>query len=271
MTTTGLEVRLREGREKAAVHRFTKTLDDVVLSLREIDHLYIRRGSRPMWIIESLRHEDQDAVIRLEPRSSSRTRDLADMQRPIDALLEGVKSLDQQPEIPKLYSPETVERIKRIATPGAGYSQISFSSYNGRVNSTAILTPGVRENADLAVKGKDVTHGALAGVLDTVGAGRRRNILRVRIFDSQTERAVTGSAVPNLAETLREHWNHKVLVGGQITRNAHGQPIRIEIAEIERLPEDDRGMPDPRELLGIAPDWLDGIAVDDYMRGTRGA
>jgi hypothetical protein len=24
-------------------------------------------------------------------------------------------------------------------------------------------------------------------------------------------------------------------------------------------------------MLGIAPDWLDGMTVDDYMRGVRGA
>lgn len=271
MTTTGLEVRLREGREKATVHRFTKTLDDVVLSLREIDHLHLRRGSRPTWVIESLHHEDLDAVIRLEPKSSSTTRDLGDMQRPIDALVEGVQSLGRRPEIPKLYGPDTVERIKRIATPDTGYSQISLSSYNGKVNTTAVLSPEVRQNADLAVQGKDTAHGALAGILDTVGVGHRRNILRVRIFDRQTERAVSGSAAPGLAEVLREYWNHRVMVGGVITRNAQGQPIRIEIKEIERLPEDDRGMPNPHKLLGIAPDWLNGMTVDEYMRGVRSA
>lgn len=271
MTTTGLEVRLREGREKAAVHRFTRTLDDVVLSLREIDHLYLRRGSRPEWIIESLRHEEADAVIRLEPRSSSRTRDLSDMQRPIDALLEGVQSLGEKPEIPKLYGPETVERIKRIANPGTGYSQISLSSYNGKINATAALSPQVHANADIAVQGKDVAHGTLSGILDTVGAGHRKSALRVRIFDRQTERAVSGNAAPSLAEDLREHWNHRVLVGGYVTRNAQGQPIRIDIKNIERLPEDDRGMPDPNKLLGIAPDWLDGMTVDEYMRGIRDA
>lgn len=271
MTTTGLEVRLREGREKAAVHRFTKTLDDVVLSLREIDRLYLHRGARPTWVIESLHHQANDAVIRLEPRSSSRRRDLSDMLRPIDAFVEGINSLGERAEIPKLYSPETVERIKRIATSGNEFSRISMASYNGKINTTAVLSSTVRENAADAVKGKDTAHGSLSGVLDTVGATPRRNILRVRLFDRQTQRAVSGNAAPALSEALREHWNHRVLVGGLVTRNAQGQAIRIEITEIERLPEDDSGMPSPHELLGIAPDWLDGITVDDYMRGIRGA
>lgn len=270
MTTTGLEVRLRQGREKAAVHRFTKTLDDVVLSLREIDRLYLHRGTRPEWVIESLEHQANDAVIRLEPRASSRTRDLADMLRPVEALVDGITSLAERAEIPKLYSPETVERIQRIATAGNEFSQISMATYNGRVNSVAVLSPEVRENAASAVKGKDISHGSISGILDTVGATPRRNILRVRLFDGQTERAVSGNAAPALSEALREHWNHRVLVGGLVTRNAQGQAIRIEIAQIERLPENDLGMPSPHELLGAAPDWLDGMTVDEYMRGIRG-
>lgn len=271
MATTGLELRLREGREKAAVHRFTKTLEDVVLALGEIDRLYLHRGSRPTWIIESLQHQANDAIIRLEPRSSSRTRDLTDMRRPIDALVEGVSSLGERAEIPKLYSPETVERIKRIATCGDEYRQVSIAAYNGRVGSVAVLSDAVRDNAASAVKGKETARGALSGVLDTVGSTPRRNFLRVRLFDRQTERAVSGHAPPALAESLREHWNHRVLVGGDVTRNAQGQAIRIEISEIERLPEDDSNMPSAHDMLGIAPDWLDGMTVDDYMRGVRGA
>jgi hypothetical protein len=193
------------------------------------------------------------------------------MLRPVDAFVEGIRSLEQKAEIPKLYSPETVERIKRIATSGNEYSQISMASYNGKINSTAVLSPEVRENAAEAVKGNDTALGSMSGVLDTVGATQRRNILRVRLFDKQTERAITGNAAPALSEALREHWNHRVLVGGLVTRNAQGQAIRIEITQIERLPENDQGMPSPSELLGIAPDWLDGMTVDEYMRGIRGA
>jgi hypothetical protein len=271
VTTTGLEVRLREGKEKAEVHRFTKTLDDVVLSLREIDRLYLHRGTRPIWIIESLHHEANDAVIRLQPRSSSRTRDISDMLRPVDALVDGINSLSTKPEIPKLYSPETVERIQRIATQSNAFSQISVASYNGAINARAVLSAEVRENAAEAVKGRDTILGSLSGILDTVGATPRRSLLRVRLFDNQSQRAVTGNATPELAEALREHWNHRVLVGGLITRNARGQAIRIAISDIERLPEDDQGMPSVDELLGIAPTWLDGLSVDEYMRGIRGA
>lgn len=269
MTTTGLEVRLCEGRTKPSVQRFTKTLDDVVLSLREIDRLYLRRGSRPTWVVESLHHDDQASVIRLEPRTTSRTRPIADMLEPVNAFVDGVSKLEQSAEIPKLYGPETVERIRRIAASGDEYSNISLASYNGTIGKIATLSESVRENAESAVKGKDVSRGSMSGILDTVGTTPRKNLLRVRVFDKQTQRAVTGNAAPYLSEALREHWNHKVLVGGLITRNAQGQAIRIEIDRIERLPEDDSMMPSPSELLGIAPDWTGGIAVDEFMRGLR--
>ncbi len=271
MTTTGLEVRLCAGRTKPSVNRFTRTLDDVVLSLKEIDRLYLRRGSRPIWVVDSLRHDARTSIVRLEPRTNSRTRPLEDMLEPVKAFVDGVKELEQFAEIPRLYGPETVERIRRIASTGDEYSNISLASYNGTTGTTVTLTEKVRDNAGSAVQGKDISHGSMSGILDTVGTTPRKNLLRVRVFDKQSQRAVSGSAAPHLSESLREHWNHKVLVGGQITRNAQGQAIRIEIDRIERLPEDDLMIPSPKELLGIAPDWTGGVSVDDFMRGIRNA
>ncbi|MDI3195427.1 hypothetical protein QK290_13480 [Pseudarthrobacter sp. AL07] len=272
MTTTGLEVRLREGRERAAVHRFTKTLDDLVLALREIDKSYLTHGSRPTWVIAGLNHESSgDMIVRLEARSPSRTRPLEDMLLSVEALVDGVNSLGSLPEVPRFYSPETVGRITRIATPSEGFAEVSVASYNGKINSRAVLTSEVRQNAELALQGKEVSYGSISGTLDTVSSAPARNILRARIYDEQTQRAVAGVVSQDLSESLRQHWNHRVLVGGLITRNGRGQALKIEIDQLERLPENDLGMPSPAELLGIAPTWLNGENVDDYMGSIRGA
>lgn len=269
MTTTGLELRLREGSQKAAVTRFTKTLDDVVLSLREIDQLYFKHGSRPKWVIQSVNQQHSESVIRFEPRSKSRTRDIQDMQVPIDLFVDGVRSLDDRAEIPKLYAPDTVKRIERIGNGTEDYSRISFATYNGSINKVAVLSHAVRTNAALAVKHSSLAYGALSGVLDTLGTSK--NGLRVRVFDKQTERAVDGSADRSLAEELRQLWNHRVLVSGPIYRNVSGQPVRIEIERIEKLPAIDKPMVDAATLLGISPNWIDGLSVENYIRSVRGA
>ena len=68
MAGTGLEVRLHQGREHAEVSRFTRTLDEIVLSLREVDQVYLLRGTRATWVLNKVEHQKNDLVVRLEPR-----------------------------------------------------------------------------------------------------------------------------------------------------------------------------------------------------------
>ncbi|MCP2192520.1 hypothetical protein LX14_000210 [Williamsia deligens] len=56
MVATGLEVTLHQGRERAEVSRFTRTLDGIVLSLREIDQVYLTRAPRATWVQADLKH-----------------------------------------------------------------------------------------------------------------------------------------------------------------------------------------------------------------------
>jgi hypothetical protein len=47
--------------------------------------------------------------------------------------------------------------------------------------------------------------------------------------------------------------------------------VKIEIEHLEPLPEEAEALAPVSELLGIAPDWLGGQSVDDYIREARRA
>src|SRR5689334_17470340 len=113
MPTTGLEVRLTEGRERAEVARFTRTLDEIVRSLREIDQVYLRRGTRATWVMADLSHDrsSDELVVRLEARPRSSERTAEDMLKPVDALVTGAERLSEIPEVPEYFSQSTVTRL----------------------------------------------------------------------------------------------------------------------------------------------------------------
>jgi len=270
MTTTGLEVRLHEGRERAEVTRFTKTLDEIVRSLREIDRVYLMRGTRATWVLADLRHDHDEMVVRLEARASTSARTAEDMLVPVMAFVAGAASLNEVAVIPRLFSPTTVERLASLAEAKQGVQSVSVAAYNGQVGPRVALSDSVREHAREAVRPFEISYGSISGVLDLVGTSHRQRGMRLSIYDPAGRQAVDGFVAERLAEELRLMWRHRVLAGGKIKRNRRGQVIRIEVDRIERLPDDDRGRPDTDQVLGMAPDWLNGQSVDQYLREVRG-
>lgn len=271
MATTGLEVRLREGRERAEVGRFTRTLDEIVLALKEIDRVYLQRGTRATWILTDLNHDGDDMVVRLEARPSSRKRPTDDMLVPVRAFVEGAARLNEVAEVPRLFSTTTVERVAELAEPQRGVQEVTLALYNGKVGQAVSLSGAVREHAREAVRTHEISYGSVTGILDSLAADhRKRGTTRVTIYDPSQRLAITGNIAESMAEDLRLLWRHRVLAGGKVRRNQRGQVIRIEIDRIERMPEDNSGRPDTDDLLGVAPNWLGGQDVDEYLRRLRG-
>lgn len=74
----------------------------------------------------------------------------------------------------------------------------------------------------------------------------------------------------SMTEDLRTARRHRVSLSGKVRRNARGQAIRIEVDQLELLPEGNSGRPSTEALLGVGADWLDGLTVDDFLREVRG-
>lgn len=270
MATTGLEVRVREGRERAEVGRFTRTLDEIVLALREIDRTYLMRGTRATWILADLDHDGDEMVVRLEARPSTRGRPTEDMLVPMRAFVEGAARLYVAAEVPRLFTATTVERIAVLAQPHRGVQTVSLALYNGQVGARVDLSDNVLRHAREAVRTHEISYGSVTGVLDSLTANhRQRGAMRVSIYEPAQRQAVGGNIAEGMAEELRALWRHRVLAGGKVRRNQRGQVIRIDIDRLEPMPEDNLGRPSTQQLLGVAPDWLEGQAVDEFLRDVR--
>jgi len=268
MTATGLEVRLHEGRERAEATRVAKTLNEVVWSLQEIDRVHLLRGTRATWVMADMDRQDQDLILRLEPRNVPAKRDMLDMLVPAEALVRGAHTLTEQPVVPELFAPKTVTRLGALAEPRDGVQSVSLATYNGRTNAEVVLSEPVKENAAAAVKPFEVAYGSVSGTLSGVRDARGKTV-RVTVRDTIGRQAIEGIVPESMAEELRSAWRHRVALSGKVRRNARGQAIRIDVDRLELLPEGNLGRPSTEVLLGVGADWLDGMTVDDFLREVR--
>lgn len=194
---------------------------------------------------------------------------MQDLLVPADALVAGAEHLYQVSEIPPLYSPRTVERVADIATPKGGIEDVVVATYNGRVGKTVALSTDVRVHAKEAVRGREFSFGSVSGTLELLAKPRRsQDSLKVSIYDPHRRTAVIGIAPAGMEGQIHDLFGESVLAGGLVSRNSRGQAVRIDISDLE--PMMTQQYPDADALLGVAPDWLGDMTVDEYITEVRG-
>jgi hypothetical protein len=271
MPDGALDVRIRRNHERIELARLTRTLTDVRLALAEIDHVYLLRGQRPKWVVDMVRDQKEYLLVRLAAGFTPR-RDSQSLFLPPSALVAGVESLNRLPEVPPYYTETTVERLIKIGEPGQGVTEVSLATVNGHVNDYISVSEPVRQHAQEAVRGAEVSLGSVAGWLDQMNARRAgKGILVVGLFDSLTRRAVTGHVPAAMEPQVQALWRRRVLAHGSVTRNERGQIVRIRIERFELLPENDDERAPVSELLGIDRSWTGAQSVDEYVREARRA
>lgn len=268
MTTTGLEVRLHEGRERAEVTRVAWALNEVVGSLKDIDRVYLLRGTRATWVLADMRRDQHDLVLRVEARRVPAKRSRDDMLLPVAALVTGVAQLDEEPTVPPLFSPKVVTRIAALAAPKQGIQSVSLAPYNGVVRRGVVLTERVQQNAEKAVQPFELTYGSVTGYVSRL-TEKRGGKLGFTVRQEDAKQAVEGEAPTRMTEELRAAWRHRVLLGGKLKRNSRGQVIRVDVDRLERLPEDDLQRPSSEDLFGVVPEWVEGLTPDAWMKEVR--
>ncbi|MFI6582188.1 hypothetical protein [Embleya sp. NPDC050493] len=272
MGVRGLEVSIRQGAEGVDVPRFTTSLNHMISALTDIDGAYLARGVRPQWIVNDLRSDSTHLIARVSAREHLE-RSMSDMLFPIQALVDGVNHLADNPEVPPYYIDQAVRHVIRAGTPGQGVQEVSVALFNGRVGPAAVLSEAVRANGTAAVRRRRRVHGSVTGVLDIANL-RHKSRMRISIFDKTTRRAVSGVIPTEADEDLRAQaraaLGSRVRVGGIITRNDRGQAISIQVERLRVLPDSGAQRPIADELLGVDPDWLGGISVDEWLYEVRG-
>lgn len=148
MAASALEVRFAQGEERVDLGRFTQALEQVATALREIDRSVAPPGSaRPVWIVDDLERMGLDFLVRLTARAASGKRTSASLLQPVEAFVDWVRMLQEQPELPRFYTAQTVGRLLKIGEPRKGVREVSVATVNGQVGARVNLSREVLDHA----------------------------------------------------------------------------------------------------------------------------
>jgi hypothetical protein len=250
-----------------AVRAYTQLLNRVRFMLEEIDRLAAPGdAARPEWAITSARTTGLRFSALLLPRTLPKRRDPDSLSIPPVALVDGVRSLANIPEIPRLFSEPVVSHVSQVGQQigKSGIMGVSMASVNGD-RSSAPVTEAVRLNARRAVEPASVAWSSLVGILDVISARREKR--RVGLLTEQG-RAVTCDVQRLPREVLFEAFERRVVVGGRLRRNSRGQPVRLDVDSLEILPHLESYV-GARDLLGIGRGIIKPEENDDFMAMLR--
>lgn len=243
---------------------YTAVLDEVRLALTEVDrHRLPGRHPRLDWAIQDIGGK-KDLRIVLSPTRIPRQRDAETLGWSSEGLVAGISQLEERPVIPDWFSETTVERVQRVGKH-IDRGRINHVEIASRHEHSVINDVTIRRARE-AVKPATTTWGSVFGRLEELVARSGSNP-RAVIYPEGSRRAVRVRASSDQIGQLREAWGQRVLAGGQLMRNSVGQPIRLELTEIQVLPV--RDSLTARDLLGIAPGATGSMTTAEYIDELR--
>lgn len=243
-------------------------LSKVRLNLEDLDRFATKRGTpRVVWGVDDLRYEGH-IVVRLAPRTVSPLRPPDSLSTTTASLVNGVRQLQIEPQIPDYYSSQMLARVQEISRSAShgGVRSVTVESRNGRIQRGVINTETAR-NAATAVLPKIAMLSSVQGVLDTISL-RRTEKPRAQIYDANVRHAVDVIALPKHVDQLQAALGKRVAVAGTLSRNGSGQPVRIKMTDIVTLPDMSQRIT-ADDLLGSSPRITGGLSVADYVDWLR--
>lgn len=263
-----LEIGLSSAHTTLDLQSFTQVLIQLRLTLEEIDRNATPvRTPRVQWGIRDMDMKAGGRVL-LVPETIPRTRAWASLALPTDGLVGGVRLLSRAAEIPPYFSEGTVGRVQAIGKHiSAGkFDKIYVSSQ--RQAQPAEVGRRTVENAATAVEPVKRSFSSVAGTLDVLDYNRGGRRARAEVRVPGSKHAVRIFADHGQAAELRDAWGQHVRVGGLLKRNIAGQPVSLELEELEVLGAQPAPV-SPRSILGVDPDFSDGMSTAEYLERVR--
>lgn len=267
MALAAVEVDIAVADGGIAVRAYTQLLSHVRFMLEEIDRLAAPGAeSRPEWAISSARTAGHRFSALLLPRTLPKQRDPDSLSIPPVALVGGVRSLAEVPEIPHLFSEPVVSHVAKVGQQigRSGIAGVSMVTVNGDRSPEAPVTEVVRENARRAVQPASVAWSSVVGVLDVISARREKR--RVGLLTDQG-RAVMCDVQQLPKEVVFEAFERRVLAAGRLRRNGRGQAVRLDVETLEILSPVESHV-SARDLLGAGRGIIEPTD-DEFMAVLR--
>lgn len=267
MAQAAVEVGITAADGGVAVRAYTQLLRHVLVMLEEIDRLAVPGDvARPEWAIRSAVTVSDEFRVILLPRTLPKQRDPDSLSIPPLALVDGVRSLADAPEIPRLFSEPVVSHVDQLGHQigRRGITGVTMTSVNGQRSSGAAVTEAVRQNARRAVEPVSAAWSSVVGVLDVISARREKR--RIGLLTSEGRAVVCNvQQLPN--DLVFEAFEKKVVAAGILRRNGRGQAVSLDAESLEILPTEQRVT--ARDLLGAAPDVTGPLTINEFMAVIR--
>lgn len=262
-----VEVRVK-AHTRVTLATYTAILDEVRRALDDVDRFALPgRAPRLSWAIRDM-EGGTDLRIVLAPLRVPKGRSEDTLGWSSRGLVAGINQLEHKPAIPELFSARTVQRVSRVGQQMSrgNLHAVELASLNGRRHDATINTKTL-ESARKAVKPVSQAWGSVTGQLEELVA-RSGKDPRAVVYMERARRAVVVRASIDQADMLRQAWGQRVLVGGPLTRNSEGQPLRIDLTELEALTSL-TSVPRAWDLVGIAPNATGELSTDEYIERLR--
>jgi hypothetical protein len=246
---------------------YTAILEEVRLALTEVDrHRLPGRAPRLDWAIRDMQGSRNLRIVltpnRIPPRRLPET-----VPWSSQGLVAGIAELEKRPAIPEWFSEQTVQRVQRVGAQmeRGQLDSVEIASLNGQRHES-IIDSNTIEKAQRAVAPATDTWGSVTGRLEELVA-RKGKHPRAVVYLTSSRRAVVVRASNDQIGQLREAWGREVIAAGQLIRNSVGQPVRLELTELQYVERS--GTVSAWHLLGSAPDITGDLSTSAYLDMLR--
>jgi hypothetical protein len=240
-----------------------QTLTDADRILADVEHGVSRLDVR---IGEVLIEHVSDGSVALQLRYQARSeRHEETVDRAGRAFIQGLAALPTATTPPPFFSSSSLQKLRRMtarlkAVPGA---RLLVSNRLETVR--AVVDARMSETVEALMAARHEALGSITGTLEAISIHGRRV---ARIYPDNARAGIECLFPQALTTQVAGAFGQRVIAAGVIHRTATGDPIRLELRELTTLPNAE-DLPSIDDIVGIDPDFADGLTGEDYVAQQR--
>lgn len=231
-----------------SVSDFTEAFNAQVKIVREVMLEMGLRATEVRWVVSNLDYGS--AIAAAAPQVLGEKIFMSDIDLAINAAGVGIRELELSPARPRFFNDEALKTSRRLI-------EIAAESSSGKARLTfgdQVIAPSlhVTANVDTIIKSNLQSIGSIEGLL--VGVQSNDGAYRISIKDKFRGRSVPCAISPELLKTALGAFERRVIVRGILMSRPEGMPVRIDVRNLEVVPEDDE-LVAPGEVRGILSEY----------------
>jgi hypothetical protein len=211
------------------------------------------RGAAVTWYVTDLKIDSAVASLSADDETDAAA-------HVANEYVSGLRIVESGEALPPGFSDSSLTKLKRMVKPlgskNASHLDVTVG-VNGKTESSRSTNKSAANIKQLSAP-RTRAFGSITGVLDTISV---RKGGRFQVLDPVSRRPVSCQFPVDRKDAVTGALEERVTVSGVVVRNAKGQPVRVEDAEFDVLPESEPLV----GLIGIDPDFTGGLSVRDYM------